>query len=49
MACGDADRRTGYKVVMGQTPNISKWLDFEFYDLVWWLERSEKPNITDYT
>jgi hypothetical protein len=43
------DRRTGYKVVTGQTPDISEWLDFEFYDLVWWLERSKKPNITDHT
>jgi hypothetical protein len=48
MARGD-DRRTGYEVVTGQTPDISEWLDFEFYDLVWWLERAEKPNITDYT
>jgi hypothetical protein len=46
MAHGD-DRRTGYKVVMGQTSDISDWLDFEFYDLVWWLKRSKKPNITD--
>ena len=48
MTHGD-DRRTGYKVVMGQTPNISEWLDSEFYDLVWWLKRTEKPNITDNT
>jgi hypothetical protein len=37
------------EVVTGQTPDNSEWLDFEFYDLVWWLERAEKPNITDYT
>jgi hypothetical protein len=48
MARGD-DRRTGYEVVTGQTPDISEWLDFKFYDLVWWLERSEKPNVTDQT
>jgi hypothetical protein len=48
MAQGD-ERRTDYKIVIGQTPDISKWLDFEFYDLVWWLERAEKLNITDYT
>ena len=30
-----SDRRTGYKEVTGQTPDISEWLDFEFYDLVW--------------
>ena len=32
MARGD-DRRTGYEVVTGQTPDISEWLDFEFYEL----------------
>jgi hypothetical protein len=47
MARGD-DGRTGYEVVTGQTPDISEWLDFVFYDLVWWLDRSNKPNFTDY-
>ena len=46
MARGD-DRRTGYEEVTGQTPDISEWLDFEFYDLVWWLDRPTKPNFTD--
>ena len=27
-----SDRRTGYEEVTGQTPDISEWLDFEFYD-----------------
>jgi Reverse transcriptase (RNA-dependent DNA polymerase) len=44
-----SDRRTGYEEVTGQTPDISEWLDFEFYDLVWWLDRPVKPNFTDYT
>ena len=48
MARGD-NRGTGYKVVTGQTPDISEWLDFEFFDLVWWLDRSDKPNFTDHT
>jgi hypothetical protein len=43
-----SDRRTGYEEVTGQTPDISEWLDFEFYDLVWWLDRPVKPNVTDY-
>jgi hypothetical protein len=47
MACG-SDQRTGYEEVTGQMPDISEWLDFEFYDLVWWLDRPVKPNITDY-
>jgi hypothetical protein len=48
MARGN-DRRTGYEEVTGQTPDISEWLDFEFYDLVWWLDRPTKPNFTDNT
>jgi hypothetical protein len=44
-----SDRRTEWEEVTGQTPDISKWLDFDMYDLVWWLERSTKPNITDVT
>jgi hypothetical protein len=35
--------------VTGQTPDISEWLDFGFYDLVWWLDRPTKPNFTDAT
>jgi hypothetical protein len=38
---------TGYEEVTGQTPNISKWSDFEFYDLVWWWHAPGKPNMTD--
>ena len=43
------NRRTGYEEITGDTPNIAEWLDFEFYDLVWWLDRSKKPNINDDT
>jgi hypothetical protein len=46
MARGN-NRRTGYEEVTGQTPDISKWMDFAFYDLVWWLDRPTKPNITN--
>ena len=28
--------RTGYGMVTGQTPDISEFLDFDFYDLVWY-------------
>ena len=28
--------RTGYEMVTGQTPDISEFLDFDFYDLVWY-------------
>jgi hypothetical protein len=33
MSQGD-DGRSGYEQVTGKTPDISEWLDFEFYDLV---------------
>jgi hypothetical protein len=47
-SCGN-DGRSGYEQVTGKTPNISEWLDFEFYDLVWWWDRPNKPNINDET
>jgi hypothetical protein len=37
ISCGK-DGRSGHEEVTGNTPNISKWLDFEFYDLVWWWD-----------
>ena len=44
------DNRTGYEEVTGQqTPDISEWLDFEFYDLVWWLDWPNKPDFTENT
>jgi hypothetical protein len=41
------DGRSGYEQVTDKTPNISKQLDFEFYDLVWWWDRPNKPNVND--
>jgi hypothetical protein len=48
MARGN-DRQTGYEEVAGQTSDISEWMDFKFYDLVWWLDQPKKPNFTDHT
>ena len=31
--------------VTGQTPDISEWLDFSFYDLVW-FHQADKPGFT---
>ena len=45
---GGSDNHTGYEEVTGQTPGISKWFDFEFYELVWWLDHPMKPDVTDY-
>ena len=39
--------RTGFEEVTGDTPNIAEWLDFSFYDLVWYLDRDGKPDLTD--
>jgi hypothetical protein len=30
--------RTGVEQVTGDTPDISEWLDFDFYDLVWYWD-----------
>jgi hypothetical protein len=43
------DGRSGHEEVTGNTPVISEWLDFEFYDLVWWWDRPNKLNVTDET
>ena len=40
------DDRTGYERLTGQTPDISEWLDFTFYDLIWYYNL-ENPDITD--
>ena len=39
------DGRTGYERLTGQTPDISEWLDFSFYDLVW-FHQADKPGFT---
>ena len=38
--------RTGIEEVTGQALDISKWLGFEFYDHVWWLDKNH-PSTTD--
>ena len=38
--------RTGIEEITGQTPDISEWLDFDFYDRVWWLD-TKKAATTD--
>ena len=38
--------RTVIEEVTGNTPDISEWLDFDFYDRVWWLD-TKKPAMTD--
>ena len=38
--------RTGYEEVTGNTPDISEYLDFDFWDLVWYWD-SPHPNVHD--
>jgi radical SAM superfamily enzyme YgiQ (UPF0313 family) len=40
------DGRTSYKQVTGNTLDISKWLDFDFYDLVWYFDKKH-PDLTE--
>ena len=40
-------KRTGYEEITDQTLYIGEYLDFEFYNLVWWWNRSDKHNATD--
>jgi hypothetical protein len=32
------DGRTGIEQITGDTPDISEWLDFDFYDLIWYWD-----------
>ena len=41
------DCHTRYEEVTGQTAKISEWLDFEFYDLVYWYDRPKNPDVSD--
>ena len=33
-----SDKRTGYERVTGDTPDISEYLDYEFYDWVYYWD-----------
>ena len=34
-------QQTGLEMVTGKTPDISEWIDFEFYDRVWFYDRKK--------
>ena len=40
-------KRSGYEEVTCQTLEIGDYLDFEFYDIVWWCDQPDKPNTID--
>ena len=38
---------TGIEEVTGHMPDISEWLDFEFYNQVWWLDKKHPSTMGD--
>ncbi len=34
-------QRTGIEIVTGETPDISEWIDFEFYDRKWYYDQKK--------
>ena len=38
-------QRTGIEIVTGKTPDISEWIDFEFYDRVWYSTRKRSKSM----
>jgi hypothetical protein len=37
-------QRTGIEIVTGETPDISEWIDFEFYDRVWYYDQKRSKS-----
>ena len=44
--CHHSDQHTGYEMLTSQTPDISEWLNYGFYNLVWY-HHSTSHNMTD--
>ncbi|KAI2494183.1 hypothetical protein MHU86_20331 [Fragilaria crotonensis] len=38
--CG-CEQRSGIEMVTGETPDTSEWIDFEFYDRVWYCDQKK--------
>jgi hypothetical protein len=45
LACGPL-QCSGLELISGQTPNISEWLNFDFYDRVWYWDQ-KKMDMSD--
>ncbi len=39
--------QSGYKIITGKTPDISEYLDFDFYDLVWYWHQPS-PSLSEH-
>ena len=40
---------TIYEDITGDTPNITEWMNLEFYDLVWWINQINKYDVNEDT
>jgi len=41
------DGRSGYEIVTGNTPDISEYCDFDFWDLVWYFPKKHPSTDTE--
>ena len=41
--CQGNSECSGYESLTGDTPNITEWLDFGFYDLIWYFIPTNEP------
>ena len=41
------NEQSGYEMITGKTPDISEYLDFDFYDLVWYW-RQPHPSLSEH-
>ena len=41
--CRGNTEHSGYEALTSDTPNITEWLDFGFYDLVWYFVPTNEP------
>jgi hypothetical protein len=44
--CRSGHDRSGYERLTGNTPDISEWLDFGFYDLIWYHVATNEPTVS---
>ena len=36
--------RTPYEITVGETPDISEWFEYEFYEPCWYLDKADFPD-----
>ena len=47
LSCTGTDQRPGIESLLGQTVDISEWLDFDFYDRVWYWDHQKTDMNTE--